>query len=98
MVTIGKMPSHSYQARSIARRIVGLEVDSERVHFVGGVVSTVAFERASRLEVEECGRSVGLALSFDLCLEGSWKRDLGCVRVDTRSELLCLLDGRSRMR
>jgi len=53
----------------------------------------VAFERASRLEVEECGRRVGLALCFDLRLGGCGERDLGRLRVDTRSELLRFLDG-----
>jgi len=72
----------------IARFVVGLEIDREPVRLVGGVVSTVAFERACRLEVEECGRCVGLALCFDLRLDGCGERDLGCFRVDTRSELL----------
>src|SRR6056297_1712953 len=50
----------------VARRVVSLEVDRERVRLVGGVVSTVAFERVGRLEVEERSRGVGLALGFDL--------------------------------
>jgi len=49
----------------VARRVVSLEVDRERVCLVGGVVGAVAVERACRLEVEECGRRVGLALGFD---------------------------------
>jgi len=61
----------------IARFVVGLEIDREPVRLVGGVVSTVAFERACRLEVEECGRCVGLALCFDLRLDGCGERDLG---------------------
>lgn len=49
----------------VARFVVGLEVYGERVRLVGGVVGAVAFERACRLEVEERGRSVGLALRLD---------------------------------
>lgn len=35
--------------------------DGERIGFVGGMAGTVAFERACRLEVEECVRCVGLS-------------------------------------
>jgi len=54
----------------VTRFVVGLEVDGERVRLVSGVVGAVVCERASRLEVEECGRRVGLALFFDLRLDG----------------------------
>ena len=62
------------------------------------MVSTVTFERASRIEVEECGRHVGLTLGFNLRLDGCRERDLGRFCVDARSEFLRFLGGYLRMR
>ena len=77
----------------ISGLIIRFEVDGVRIRVVGGMVGAVTLERLSRLEVEERGRRVGLALR----LYRRRKRNLWCVGVDTRRELLGLLDGRLRM-
>ena len=52
--------THHRRLKNSARFVVDFEVGGERVCLVGGVVGAVTFERASRVEGEEYGRSVGL--------------------------------------